>query len=299
MTEPIIEEQVTSRNYIQTFDRGTQFVRIFFIKHLDDPIECEPFGPQLGDLYGTNLVAVDRTLKVVNSTGVKDNGVVQLIVTYENVQYEEGNLQNYQFDVGTEPLHINEAYTQQNFPEPESEDSKKSKVIGLQPDGSISGVDVIIPTASYRETRSVNSISVEMWRQILELTGKVNQANFKGWAKGEVLFNGANAARRQGKAWRITYNFLIAPNITGQEIKVLKLVPVKGNEFDTATYDKEGWEYVWLRQSFIDKTAVIEGKTVHTREYFVKSAHVAQVYEYGNLGALGLGGDKLGLLGII
>jgi len=296
MAEPTVKELVQSRDYVQTFDRGNQFLRYFHIEHLDDPIEAEDHGPQLGDLYGTNLVAIDRNIKVVKSTGTKDDGVLMLVVTYENVTFETEGLQNYNFNVGTEPLHITEAYSQTNYPEGQTEPNKRSKIIGLQPDGSVDGVDVIVPTASYSETRSVNSISVDMWRTILELTGKVNETEFKGWEKGEVLFNGAQAARRQGKAWRVTYNFLIAPNVTDKELTVLKLKPPKdGVITETITYDKKGWEYLWLEQSFIDE--LVDDKPVRT--YFIKSAHVAQVYEYANLGALGLGGDKLGLLSIL
>lgn len=103
---------------------------------------------------------------------------------------------------------------------------------------------------------------------LFNLTGKVNNASFKGLAAGECLFLGASGAKRGSDDWEITFRFAGSPNRTG--------ITVGG-------ISKKGWEYLWVRYADVEDTA---SNTLVKR---LVAAYVEKVYEEGNFAALGIG----------
>ena len=53
---------------------------------------------------------------------------------------------------------------------------------------------------------------------LLFLTGRVQDAAFKGLAKGEVLFLGLSGAKRGYEDWEITFRFAASPNVAGLQL---------------------------------------------------------------------------------
>jgi hypothetical protein len=109
--------------------------------------------------------------------------------------------------------------------------------IGVSED-RVEGVDVPIPAFQFTETHRFTDAEVDgAYRLTLfTMTGRWNDAAFKGLASGECLFLGATGSRRAGDTkWSITFRFAGSPNVTGMTIG------------DITGVDKLGWDYLWVR----------------------------------------------------
>jgi len=144
--------------------------------------------------------------------------------------------------------------------------------IGVTENG-VEGVDVTIPVYQFSETHYLPSGAVTLAYRgtLFNLTGKVNNAGFKGLAAGECLFLGASGAKRGTDDWEITYRFAGSPNMTG-----LAIGPITG-------IAKKGWEYLWVRYADVED----DGAKMLVKRPI--SVHVEQVYDSGNFAALGIG----------
>jgi len=145
--------------------------------------------------------------------------------------------------------------------------------IGVTDDG-VNGIDVVVPEEVYQETHQIAHATVigSLKAAISALTAKVNNATFKGYAAGEVLFIGAQGRRRKTEDfWTITFFFRISRNATS-----IVVGPI------TVT-SKEGWDYLDVQyESAEDETAsMMVKKPVAARVY--------RVYDRGDFSTLGIG----------
>jgi hypothetical protein len=81
------------------------------------------------------------------------------------------------------------------------------------------GFDIIVPTCNFSETHyiAVASVTKAYKATLVSLTGKVNNAKFRGFAAGEVLFLGASGSQR-GDDWEITFKFSANSNVKGLKV---------------------------------------------------------------------------------
>ena len=144
--------------------------------------------------------------------------------------------------------------------------------IGVTED-SVEGVDITVPVYTFSETHylSPSSVTSAYKGTLFALTGRVNDAVFKGLAAGECLFLGAAGTQRGDDPWEISFAFAGSPNVTG-----LSVGSITGIE-------KKGWEYLWVRyQAAEDATAkMLIRKPI--------AAYVERVYRDGSFGSLGIG----------
>jgi hypothetical protein len=143
--------------------------------------------------------------------------------------------------------------------------------IGVSGD-KIEGVDVTIPAYAFSETHKIPAAFVNQTfkNNVFQLTGKVSNGAYKGFAPGEVLFLGATGQRSDSKYYSITYNFAASPNV--QNLNVGGIVVAL----------KRGWEYLWcLHADALDTAA----QRIVKRPIGV---YVEQVYPIANLELLGL-----------
>jgi hypothetical protein len=140
-------------------------------------------------------------------------------------------------------------------------------------DDRVEGTDITVPVFNFTETHYIlNELVTPAYKLALfNLTGKVNGATFKGFAKGEVLFLGASGSKRGLDDWEITFRFAASPNVSG-----LSLGSITG-------ISKEGWNYLWVR--FTDD----EDATAKALIKRPVAAYVEQVYPYGSFSGLGIG----------
>ncbi len=148
--------------------------------------------------------------------------------------------------------------------------------IGVSRNGnsmSVDGCEVVVPEFNYSETHYIAAASVTTaYVQTLKaLTGKVNNASFKGFAAGEVLFLGARGSRRSDSDWRVDFLFSISENTTGRTVG------------DITGIDKKGHEYLWVLYEDVEDTTA---KMLVRRPIAV---YVQQVYATANFSALGIG----------
>ena len=109
---------------------------------------------------------------------------------------------------------------------------------------------------------------------LMGLTGAVNNAVFRGFQAGEVLFLGAGGSRRgtdPDDRWEISYKFAASPNQTGMAVGSI------------AGIQKRGWDYLWVQYGEdVDATAkVLIKKPI--------AVYVEQVYPIASFAGLGIG----------
>jgi hypothetical protein len=138
---------------------------------------------------------------------------------------------------------------------------------------SVEGVDITIPVYSFSETHFLDAafVTPAYYGTLFNLTGKVNDAGFKGLAAGECLFLGASGSKRGTEDWEITYRFAGSPNRTG-----LVVGPMTG-------INKKGWEYMWVRYADSEDTVA---KAIVKKPV---AAYIEKVYDEGNFAGLGIG----------
>jgi len=145
-----------------------------------------------------------------------------------------------------------------------------SGAIGVTRD-SVEGVDITVPVFNWTETHYLDDVYVtgSYKASLFRLTGKVNQAGFRGFEPGEVLFLGASGSRRGDEDWEITFRFAASPN--RRSLTVGEITGIR----------KRGWEYLWVRYADAEDEGVLVKRPV--------GVYVEQVYEYGDFRQLGIG----------
>ncbi len=108
--------------------------------------------------------------------------------------------------------------------------------IGVSED-RVEGTSIVVPTYQFTETHRFSDTFVASGFKLVlfGLTGRFNNASFKGLAAGEALFLGATGTKRGVDAWSITFSFAGSANVTGQTVG------------DITGIDKLGWDYLWVR----------------------------------------------------
>ena len=177
----------------------------------------------------------------------------------------------FNFDTGGGTQHITQSLqTVARYPSGSAPDFKGA--IGVTHD-NVEGVDITVPVYTFSETHylAASQVTNAYKMTLFALTGKINNAAFKGLAAGECLFLGASGSKRGVEDWEITFRFAGSPNRTG-----LAVGPITG-------ISKKGWEYLWVRYADTEDTAS------HTLVKQPVAAYVERVYEEGNFSALGIG----------
>ena len=179
----------------------------------------------------------------------------------------------FSFDTGGGTTHITQAkeHVQDYFFEGDAAPDFQG-AIGVTRD-SVEGCDIVVPVYNWSETHYLASATVTgpYKAALFALTGKTNDAAFKGFAAGEVLFLGASGSQRGDESWEITFRFAASPNVTGLVIGELTGV------------DKKGWEYLWVRYEDAEDS---DAKCIVKRP---TSVHVERVYDAGDYADLGIG----------
>jgi hypothetical protein len=147
-----------------------------------------------------------------------------------------------------------------------------SGAIGVKAD-SVEGVDITVPVYKFSQTHVIdNSVVTNEYKgRLFRLIGKVNDADWGGFAAGEVLFLGPSGSRkgRKGK-WEITFSFAASPNETDLTIGEITGI------------SKKGWEYLWIE--FVQE---LVGEAGNRRLGWVPDAvFVEQVYKTGSFADL-------------
>lgn len=196
------------------------------------------------------------------------------------ISYEKGGAED-----GTEPLkrarsfdttggtqHLTQAYAESRFGAG-APDQKKA--IGVDSNG-VNGVDVVVPQLQWQESYDVpNAYVTSTWiRGVAGVTGTTNNASFRGFEAGEVLFVGCSGSQewddQKGRGpWSLSFRFVASKNVTGETIG------------DITGVAKKGHEYLWVRyEDAVDSSTLLKKP---------KAVYVNQVYRPADFSALGIG----------
>ena len=152
-------------------------------------------------------------------------------------------------------------------------------------DNGPQGVDVLVPALSWTEQYDVPSsyVTSAYIRKVHLLTACTNDAPFRGFLKGEVLFAGMTGsqewdAQKGDGPWSLSYRFVASPN-RGPDLGGLPAEPIG----DITTYNKYGHEYLWV------KYATQEDTTNKQLLRVPLTVYVDKVYDEGDFSKLGIG----------
>lgn len=182
------------------------------------------------------------------------------------------------FDCGSGTKHVTHALYQTRV-YPANSDDDADCGIGwngkLGSECEFAGVD--IPTADMQEVWTkyvrVSALTTQYKKDVASLYGKYNNATFKGWAAGEVMFVGMSYSMPLKGQTKVlcTYTFRISPNESN--------ATVSGHTVGA----KLGWEYMWARSEAVN----VAGQTKPAIE--VAGIYKSGVTESGDFSLLGLG----------
>jgi hypothetical protein len=182
----------------------------------------------------------------------------------------------------------------------EGDDTAPNQFGAIGVDGnSVQGVDIVTPALQWTENYDVPAayISTDYIKSLANLTGTVNNAPFRGFPAGEVLFTGASGSQEWDEEkgdgpWSLSYKFVQSPNaglntaanVTGpigptgptDTLPALTIGSVTGIE-------KRGHEYLWVR--YEDAVNNISNALVKRPRY----VYVNPVYREEDFSGLGIG----------
>jgi hypothetical protein len=144
------------------------------------------------------------------------------------------------------------------------------KVIGF--DGqNVNGVDILVPQLSWQENYEIPAsyFVPDYIKKVSKATGTTNNATFRGFNRGEVLFLGCSGSQEWDEVkgpgpWALSYKFSISPNAgANQTLPALTIgeivnIEKKGHEYLNTYYeddvrDNKIWKVpkiVWVHQVY-------------------------------------------------
>jgi len=191
------------------------------------------------------------------------------------------------FDTGGATAHMTQAIPsatfatgEQRFP-PAAPDQKGAICV----DGErVTGIDIVTPALTWTESYDVPStyVTATYIKTLAELTGTVNNAIFKSFAAGEVLFVGCSGSQEWDSEkgdgpWNLSYKFTASGNCgPSKTYPALTLGDVTGVE-------KDGHDFLWITyEAKVDSTT---NKLLRVPKY----VYVDKVYRRASFSRLGIG----------
>lgn len=149
-------------------------------------------------------------------------------------------------------------------------------------DNGVNGIDRVVPALQWTESYDVPSsyVTNAYIKNIAALTGSVNQAAFRSFEAGEVLFSGASGSHEWDEQkgygpWSLSFKFVASPNV-GTTLP-------KATIGDIADIDIKGHEVVWVRYATAADAAKIQLVRLPIAVY------VNRVYPDGDFSKIGIG----------
>ena len=208
----------------------------------------------------------------------------QVTISYSKDGAEDGTdplKRSRSFDTTGGTQHITQAYSvgsgssldfEYRFP---SSATNMSGAIGVD-DNGVNGVDVVTPQLQWQESYDVpNAYVTNSWiRSVAGVTGTTNNASFRGFEAGEVLFMGCSGSQewddQKGRGpWSLSFRFVASKNVTNQTIGSITGI------------SKRGHDYLWVLYE-----GSVLGSALLKRP---KAVYVSKVYKDSDFSGLGIG----------
>jgi len=144
---------------------------------------------------------------------------------------------------------------------------------------TVEGVDIYVPQLQleYKGWFHPSAVTNDYVAQLMRMTATTNNAPFKGFAAGELLFLGPIGQRKNAESWEITFRFAASPNETDLQVGTITGIA------------KKGWEYLWIRYEDALNSESSSGSS--PRKLVKAPVHVLveRVYHASNYALFGLG----------
>ena len=202
----------------------------------------------------------------------KTDDVCQVILTWETRSFLPR--EEWEWDIATRSVHITSVIDLDHAAHyPEASDC--GVLIGLNGD-KVDGVDVLRANATLRVKKVwLMPPTPDQINLIGELLYHVNTYTWFNYLPGQILFTKARITMMDNGEHSVEYMFEIKPTPAEQYFDLID------GDFVTFT-PASSFDYIWTQ---VGETVTEGGSIVGT-----KSVHVAQVYEYADLGLLDLYG---------
>jgi hypothetical protein len=179
------------------------------------------------------------------------------------------------FDTTGSTRHITQAEGERGYAILGQTPPAQSNAIAVDGNG-VNGIDIVTPQLQWQESYDVPNayINATYVRGLAGLTGTTNNAAFRGFEAGEVLFLGCSGSQewdneKGSGPWSLSYRFVASKNVVGQQVG-----PITGVE-------KKGHEYLWVRY----EDSVSGSSLLKTP----KAVYVNKVYKEADFSQLGIG----------
>jgi hypothetical protein len=185
------------------------------------------------------------------------------------------------FTTGSSSTRKTHAKAQRRYP---ADAPDINNAIGVNADNTVSGVEVPVPSLSWMETYDVPSemVTLDYIKFLSAMKGRTNKKAFRGFAPGEVRFDGPEGSQQWDEEkgdgpWNLNFRFTAEPN-AGDEgtIPALEIGDITGVE-------KKGHEYLEVKY---DQT-VVDGVTVPKPA----AVYVSEVLDEVDFALFGIGVD--------
>lgn len=196
-------------------------------------------------------------------------------VRYETTKPPERNDYEWSFDTTGGKTKITQSKATIASYAPAGEVAANHKgAIGVTDDG-VEGCEIVTPEFKWSETWQFARADVD-WtyaQTVMGLTGKTNDATFRGFAAGAVLFLGARGgtSKKDPSLVELTFQFSANQSADDQTIG------------DITGVDKGPWEYLWVRYKQDPDT------TAKRLARKPEAAYAERVYDEGDFSDLGIG----------
>ncbi|MBN2712615.1 MAG: hypothetical protein JXR97_09340 [Planctomycetes bacterium] len=294
----IVKEIFDSRK--TTNDSGKKTMVCLYHVNTNDPYEAEQYGPAMYQSYG-----IDLYVKTKVATRLKSqDGWCLLEVTYATRDQSSGatpNQDSWEIDMSSQTVHVShvEKNTDQidydvygiNMPS-----ANVGTAIG-KTDREIKGTDIYIPAETYRYTKWFYQSQISaIHSSVRAVRNKTNDANWKLWNRGEVLFLGARLGQSGNELVEVNFDFLIAENRQNISINMLDPTKQQNGKYLKSSYttsvivpEKKGWQYLWYRDKPVKLyNSSTDVKPVSESDVII-SAHLSSLYREANFAVLGIG----------
>lgn len=101
----------------------------------------------------------------------------------------------------------------------------------------VNGVDITVPVFTFTETYELGPhiMNTDYKITLFDVTGKINDRKFRGFAAEEVLFKGASGSLDSNGVYQVEFKFEASPTLTNIQVGPHIIVPLK-----------KGFDYMWV-----------------------------------------------------
>ena len=265
MADIIVSERLKSRD--KTIGDNPAYELLYNVRGTDDVEVAE-----LQILAVAPIVYQDLERQAVHFSYLGGN-LFEVSVSYGRQKKPDTNESSLSFTTSGATQHITQSLQNMGNYAPAGKTAPDYKgAIGVT-DSGVEGCDIIMPTLEFGETHYLPSANVTFAyvKTLSQLTGTVNNAAYRGFAAGEILFKGCRGAKRGKADWEISFEFAMSPNLVNLAVG------------DITVPSKLGWYYLWVRYG---EVADDYSKTLIKVPL---SAHVEKVYHEKDYALLGIG----------